>query len=913
MLRNTHKHASALVTTLFVLVVLCTITVAFLQTMTMERAVSRSLKNKFKADLAAEAGANMVAQAMTEAIGTHAGFLVLSTNISPALTPIFYIQTGSNDATSNVLPLVSGDLTNYLGTRSSSTSALTDYLAQATNTNNAINANKLNGNYRILANSGPTNFNAPWIHFTNANGETNSRVAFFVVDEQSKLNLAHHGWSTNTNRAGWSNSPSLVPIAIPGNTNLLTTNAAVAFASATNKSHFVGNLAQIFSDRADYESKKHLYTYATGPSQDFIPSGYTNINGTFSNYAQAHLPKWNINNLASNISFGTTASLRASNIAQVINTNLPNFGKRDIAMSNGLGGSYFRYLERISASILDYIDSDTDVTILPDASPLGEPAGKELAPLVTGIAEKYNWISESGSGTAWTNKITQTVFVQLWNPYQTNLSGNLSLEVTTYRPIKMPGLGSQILPNAGTIAINNLRPNEMKVFKTATVTNTVISTLKGSALVGNRPYLEPTASANAFFEHHSRFDARWNGVLFDRTANLATNFFTNNQGLPKSAMGKTIETRINLGGPNRFAINYPSCGYFAGPKGYRAVADPRQNAISPYDWEAPAPTNSEVRWNGRNTFTNESSQDYANTFSSRDVVRASPLEGASIDLTLADPTSAASSYSISESTNAPFYLRNAKMESIGELGNIYDPAQLNDVGFSTAGSDSWYASGGGRTLRMGIPEFDYPASGIAPSGSEKAAPNWSSPGFRSLHLVDLFTIAETNASGIPTRAPKININTAPKEVLTALFYHLSQNADPAFTNSSLTSHAATQLANLVISNRPYYNLSDLHKITPQLLNPTNFIPTLGSNSSTPIATIHDAGREQVLSSLLELVDTQSRNFKVVAIGQALGPSGKVLSESILEVDLILDSYPQTNSSGGVEYRTRAIQKHSKKH
>ena len=112
MLRNTHKHASALVTTLFVLVVLCTITVAFLQTMTMERAVSRSLKNKFKADLAAEAGANMVAQAMTEAIGTHAGFLVLSTNINPALTPIFYIQTGSNVAASNVLPLVSGDLTN---------------------------------------------------------------------------------------------------------------------------------------------------------------------------------------------------------------------------------------------------------------------------------------------------------------------------------------------------------------------------------------------------------------------------------------------------------------------------------------------------------------------------------------------------------------------------------------------------------------------------------------------------------------------------------------------------------------------------------------------------------------------------------------------------------------------------------
>lgn len=238
-------------------------------------------------------------------------------------------------------------------------------------------------------------------------------------------------------------------------------------------------------------------------------------------------------------------------------------------------------MERISASILDYIDSDTDVTILPDASPLGEPAGKELAPLVTGIAEKYNWISESGSGTSWTNKITQTVFVQLWNPYQTNLSGNLTLEITTYRPIKMPGLGGPILPNAGTIAITNLRPNEMKVFKTATVTNTVISTLKGSALVGNRPYLEQTASANAFFEHHSRFDARWNGVLFDRTANLATNFFTNNQGLPKSAMGKTIETRINLGGPNRFALNYPSYGFLLDRKATAPSQIPAKTPFRP--------------------------------------------------------------------------------------------------------------------------------------------------------------------------------------------------------------------------------------------------------------------------------------------------------------------------------------------
>lgn len=905
---RSQKEASALVTTLLVIVVLSTIIVAFLTSMNLERRIAKSIQSKYQAELAAEAGVNMIGQSIAESIGTNAGFLVLSTNIQSSLHPVFYIQTGGNSSASNVLPLISGNLTSYLSTRTSAPAALTNYLAQAINTNssNAINVNKMSGGFRILANSGLTNFNAPWIYFTNSTGNTNMRVAFFVVDEQSKLNLAQHGWSTNTNRSGWSNAPAFVPISIPGNTNLLNSNSAYAFASATNKAPWILNYAQIFPDRADYEAKKHLYTYVSGPSQDFISRGFTNTNGTFSNYAQANFPKWNINDCATNTNFGGTAAIRASNIATIINSNLPNFGKRDIAMSNGLGGNYFRYLERIAASIVDYIDSDAEVTVLADASPLGEPAGKELAPLITSIAEKYNWISETGAGTSWTNQITQTVFVQVWNPYQTNISGNLTLEVTTYRQIKMPGLGGAILPNASTMPITNLRPNEMKVFKSATITNVVVSILKGSALVANRPHLDKTVSNDTLSDAHSRFDALWNGVPFDRTPNLATNFFTNNPGLEKSPMGKSIDTRINLGGPNRFSINFLKS--VTATSGYRAIGDPRQNAISPYDWADSTSTNNENRWNGRNSYTNtdERSQDYSSTFSLRDFVRYSPTVGTNIDLTIADPTSATSPYSITDTTNAPFYLRNFKMESIGELGNIYDPAHVNDVGFSTRGTDSWYASGGGRTLRIGIPEFDYPNTNFANTSDEKRTPSWNSPGYRSTQLLDLFTVAQTNSNGVPTNAPRININTASQDVLTALFYNLSQNADLAFTNSILTPNTASNLASLVISNRPFYNLSDVYKITPQLLNPTNYSPTLGNSTSTNIAAINDAGREQLLASIIELVDTQSRNFKVISIGQAIDQGGKVLAEAVQESIITLNSYPITNTSGAIEYRTRSV-------
>ena len=124
-------------------------------------------------------------------------------------------------------------------------------------------------------------------------------------------------------------------------------------------------------------------------------------------------------------------------------------------------------------------------------------------------------------------------------------------------------------------------------------------------------------------------------------------------------------------------------------------------------------------------------------------------------------------------------------------------------------------------------------------------------------------------------------------------------------NSILTANAASNLASLVISNRPFYNLSDFYKITPQLLNPTNYSPTLGNSTTTNIAAINDAGREQLLAAIIELVDTQSRNFKVISIGQAIDQGGKVLAEAVQESIITLNSYPITNTSGAIEYRTRA--------
>jgi hypothetical protein len=908
--KNLREKAATLVVTLLVLTLLSTIVVAFVQTVSLERSAARSVFTRYQAELAADAGAQFLAAALPEVVGTNFGFAVISTNVATSLAPIPMLVGEFPPAASNSLPLASGPLTNFLATRASNSNSLPNFLAAVADTSasNSTDANRSFGSFKVIEQTNTARFNAPWIYLTNSAGTTNARVAFYVVDDQAKLNLALHGTSTNTNRAGWSSDPSKVPISITGTNALLNTTSASAFANATNKEIYLNNLGHLFANRADYEQKKHLFTIFSGKGGDFIPSGYTNTNGTFVRYAQAGQPKYDINDLATNTVYGADSATRASNIANLINTNLTNFRTRDVSMSNGLSGNYTRYLNRITASIVDYIDTDSAATVLPDGSPEGEPSGKELAPLITSIAEKYNWIQETGGGNSWDNTIVHKVFVQLWNPYQTNVAGNFSFQLISKRPVIMPGAVGTDMPTVFGNASVTLRPNETKVFAVGASTNIVNSSIQASLNVDNHPYMPATSSnTTADARLHTRFKASWNNSTMDRTPNDSIFFLPNGPGLAKDSVGNGTSTRIILNGRNRYSINYPNFGSSSPDKGFRGSSDPRQNYIARYVWLSAAQNNADVRWNGRNNdalnpnaLGGDISQDYNQLWRARDYIRANPRVGSEIDLDNNEPTDAASVYELADSNDAPFFIRNNLMENIAELGNIYDPACLNDVGFSTKGSDpeSWYASGGARSLRVGMPEFEYPTtnSTISPTATtEKRAPNWKDSGMRSIHFLDLFTTARTNSIGVPEMPSRININTAPREVLAASLVNISQNADLAYTNSIMTSQAAFSIADHIISNRPYLNKADFHKFTDRLLNPTNFLPQLGAVSATNLAAINDPGREQIFASINDLFDTKSQTFRIYSIGQALGTNNQVLSEAIVETLLRFDI--QRNTTG----------------
>ena len=220
------------------------------------------------------------------------------------------------------------------------------------------------------------------------------------------------------------------------------------------------------------------------------------------------------------------------------------------------------------------------------------------------------------------------------------------------------------------------------------------------------------------------------------------------------------------------------------------------------------------------------------------------------------------------------------MQSIGELGHIYDEAQAADDLTAPTGttSSSPFVSGGGRTLRVGQPEFASAIAGVS----------WNTNGKRAVELLDIFTVNTTNQSSptYPALQGRINVNTAPQAVLEALFYNIAPTADALYQNSVITNVPA--LAQSIVTNRPFNKLSDLYKITPGLVNATNYSPTLGANLATnsanpyPQAPVFDRAREEVFGKMVGLCAVQSRSFRVYIVGQSLGPNLKRQGQVVIE-------------------------------
>ena len=714
-------------------------------------------------------------------------------------------------------------------------------------------------------------FPALWQTIKDSNGDPVGRYAFIMTDESARLNPALHLGEPRTDPSDWDHGPKDILLS-NGNRELPSTEEASHLRNTALSLPTEGSFERSFEDINDYNQQRGFLTRDECLAPDLIPA----------TLPEGGLPKYNLNDLATNPAWGVTPYDRALKIASVIGRNLPKFQQRDASLS-GKGADPALYLRRIACSIVDYISPEAG----PTGPSAGEPSGRDLVPYVTQLAERCTLTGLSSNSAT----IESQYFVEIWNPSTTTIPvGTPRLQIgNRARVLFGTAIEAPFRDYEETGAeLPALRPNEFTVVAFQPETQIWDS----PTVTTNAPKWERGPSGNANNTRHQNFRFYWNGKLVDMTRSAGLSPGDSAGGLDH--YGQTLNDRK----PHWQIVTSPT--YAAGsstqaeadaaldPGSYRFVGDPRANFLTAYTWSAATDYQAKTRWKGINPAEYHNFGyvlDPMKIWRGRDRVPLNGPAGNTPENTAQNPDTIPSPYNEERDGMAsPFVVRKGAMTSLAELGNVFDPAQVDDQGQApkVGTSGSGFCCGGGRTLRIGQPEFQF-------SGTNY---NWNVPGKRAIELLDLFTLADegrkpgpamlgTNA-GIPGR---ININTAPHSVLTALFSGIGVTSDRRFTNSIIGSNAANALATLVEEHRPYNRLSDLSILTTNLVNAETYTPSLSQNiigSSPPSADIFDRAREEALGKIVGHCILQTRVFHLYVLGESLDRRGKTRGRSLME-------------------------------
>ena len=258
------------------------------------------------------------------------------------------------------------------------------------------------------------------------------------------------------------------------------------------------SLAQGFTTRAEYNRVKHLLTVQTNVTYDVIPA----------DLAQGGRAKYDLNELATNAAFNATE--RANQITDIVSSNLPAFSSRDPSL-RGSSADERQYLRRLAAGIVDYVDSDSSPTLVNN----GEPAGRDLFPLVAAVAERFRRISIETNAPTATTTIESQCFVQVWNPYTAPivLTNQLRFVVRNRMQVSFgTGIVTRFEDYDQTVTTNmTIRPNEFVVLEFPSVNQT----WESPGPINDVPHWDDGPSGNADETTHCPFEFYIDGQLID--------------------------------------------------------------------------------------------------------------------------------------------------------------------------------------------------------------------------------------------------------------------------------------------------------------------------------------------------------------------------------------------------------------
>ena len=909
--RFRHSGGSAIIAVLSLIGLLTILLVCLLQSVRIERSSSAASSAEEQAQLSAESGIASAEELLLIATSNRPAYLVgLPADKDHAkeheeqrheeITPPLLLGASNLVSSNQMLPLFSFDLKQAASFPKLTNGTLGSLLEERSSTNPAVavdlNDPSLVGTSLDTNSAKATNQQTPrspgmiaaegsyralWQSLHDSEGKVIGRYAFVMTDESARLNPALHLGNARTDPTNWDHGPGDLPLT-NGMADLPDAQEAAELRHVAETLPTEGSFETAFSSSEEYQQKRSLLTRDACLTPDLIPA----------TLPEGGLPKYNLNDLATNPAWGTTPYDRATNIARIIDKNLPKFKQRDPSLAKK-GSDPFLYLTRLACSIVDYISNTSG----PTGAPGGEPSGRDLVPYVTQIAEKCTRTAFITNSATNSTTIESQFFVEVWNPTTGVVKGGTPRLVIGNRAYVLFGTAKET-PFAKydeTASVTrDLRPNEFAVlaFKPESQTwNSFITPGKDEPGWKNSPAGNEN-NKNEYFEFY------WNGKLVDMSRRPPLSPAGIEGGL------KHLEQALTDSKPHWQCLTVPT---YSGkdrepdessealdPGKYRFVGDPRATFLTSYNWVPITTYQENTLWNGvvpGGVLNKGMILDPKNTWKSRDWIPENPAIGNRPTTVDQMPDQIPSSYRDGiDGKTAPFVMRKGAMVSLAELGNVFEPAQIDDQGTAVNPSQSGVltCSAGGRTLRIGQPEFQFAGTN-----------NWDLPGKRAIELLDLFTVADegrrppttdtskdTNQLGTNTGIPgRINVNTAPHAVLTSLFYGIGVTSDQRSTNSRIDARAADNLATIVETNRPYQKLSDLYPLTTNLVNAQTYTPVLFGNvrgSSPPAADAFDRAREEAFGKMIGHCVLQTRVFHLYVIGESLDNHGKTRGRSLME-------------------------------
>jgi len=224
-----------------------------------------------------------------------------------------------------------------------------------------------------------------------------------------------------------------------------------------------------------------------------------------------------------------------------------------------------------------------------------------------------------------------------------------------------------------------------------------------------------------------------------------------------------------------------------------------------------------------------------------------------------DPSSSAQS-----ANTAPGVIANASLTSIGQLGDVFDPVRVaGDSG------NILLSRSGGRTLKIGQPD-------------DRAGTRFSATWFNSAwRLTDLFAAQlvsnvtqppqPSEVVATPTSRGKININgvlrdngVAFRAAFRSFNFATAPNSAPQLNGQAF---APAEVDNLVAGITTYLTTNGPMMERGELSQLPFF--NTGTAGGASMTTANDRGREEIFRRTVEMTTTRSASFTVYAIGEAV--------------------------------------------